>query len=225
VVEERVELPAALRNRIASDLQPVKSLPPPLRRAANMLPLALMLLVSSVIVFGLRRDAGRIGFSFTWGASIAQMLLGLALVVGALRESVPGTTLPRRIIGAAFGTAAIAVLTATFVTWVRSPTTIAPGYETWVWGICLTGTIVGALPALALAGWLAARAFPLRPRIAGALYGVGAGLLADAGWRLFCHFSSPTHVLTAHTLGVLICGAMGVGLATVVGRRSSVTSR
>ena len=42
------------------------------------------------------------------------------------------------------------------------------------------------------------RAFPLRPRIAGALYGLGAGLMADAGWRLFCHFSNPAHVFGAH---------------------------
>ena len=71
----------------------------------------------------------------------------------------------------------------------------------YVWGVCLTGTVVSALPALAVAGWLAARAFPLRPRLAGALYGVGAGLMADAGWRLFCHFSDPAHVFGAHTLG------------------------
>jgi hypothetical protein len=51
---------------------------------------------------------------------------------------------------------------------------------------------------------LVARAFPLRPRLAGALYGIGAGLIADAGWRLFCHFSDPVHVFGAHTLGIAV---------------------
>ena len=84
-------------------LRPVNPLAAPLRRVASMLPIAIALLVASTLVFGLRRDAGRIGLTLTWGASIAQMLLGLALIVGALRESVPGTTLPRRMLGAAFG--------------------------------------------------------------------------------------------------------------------------
>jgi len=45
---------------------------------------------------------------------------------------------------------------------------------------------------------LAARAYPTRPVVAGALLGVGAGLMANAGWRLFRHFSEPAHVLSAH---------------------------
>jgi len=65
-----------------------------------------------------------------------------------------------------------------------------------------------------VSGWLAARAFPLRPRLAGALYGIGAGLMADAGWRLFCHFSGPAHVLGAHTLGVIVTGLLGTVWAT-----------
>jgi hypothetical protein len=146
------------------------------------------------------------------------MILGLALVVAALREAVPGTTLPRRVVGMAFGTVLMAVLTITFTTWAASPTTIAPGRATYIWRICLTGTIVSALPALAAAGWLAARAFPLRPRLAGGLYGVGAGLMADSGWRLFCHFSDPTHVLGAHTLGIVATGLLGTVSAVWLAR-------
>jgi hypothetical protein len=225
VPDHKVALPPALRTIIAGDLRPVTPLARPLRRALNLAPIALALLVAAVVVFGLRRDAGRLGLLLTWGASTLEALLGLALVAGALREAVPGTTLPRRIVGAAFGTAAIAVLTMTFMTWATSPTLIVPGLETRVWGICLTGTIVSALPALAVAGWLTARAFPLRPRLAGALYGVGAGLMADAGWRLFCHFSHPAHVFGSHTLAIVMTGVMGMVMASVVSRRSSVANR
>jgi hypothetical protein len=218
LADPRIELPADLRALVARDLEPVAGLAPPARRAVGIVPIAIALLVAAVAVFGLRRDAGQIGLLFTWGASTVQMILGLALVIAALREAVPGTTLQRRVVGMAFGTALITVLTITFTTWVASPTTIAPGWTTYIWGICLTGTIVSALPALAASGWLAARAFPLRPRFAGALYGIGAGLMADAGWRLFCHFSDPTHVLGAHTLGIVATGLLGTVTAVWLGR-------
>jgi hypothetical protein len=211
-------LPDDLRALVARDLRPVTPLAVPSRRALGLVPVALALLFAATLVFGSRHDASRIGVLLTWGASTAQMLLGLSLVAAALREAVPGTTLPRRVIGIAFGTVLIAVSTVTFMTWATSPTTIAPGFERDVWGICLTGTIVSALPALAIAGWLAARAFPLRPRLAGALYGVGAGLMADAGWRLFCHFSHPVHVFGAHTLGIAATGVLGMLLATMLAR-------
>jgi hypothetical protein len=80
--------------------------------------------------------------------------------------------------------------------------------------------LVSALPALALAAWLVGRAYPLRPLVAGALYGAGAGLLADAGWRLFCHFSDPAHVFAAHTLAVCVTSAAGALLS-----RQLATSR
>jgi hypothetical protein len=88
-----------------------------------------------------------------------------------------------------------------------------------VWRVCVAGTVLSALPALAISGFLVARAFPLRPRLAGALYGVGAGLMADAGWRLFCHFSDPRHVFGAHMLGVVVCAGAGIVMASVLKRR------
>ena len=50
-----------------------------------------------------------------------------------------------------------------------------------------------------------------RPALAGGLYGLGAGLLADAGARLFCWVSDPAHVLLSHggaILGLVIAGAL-----------------
>jgi hypothetical protein len=220
VAEQHMEVPDELRALITRDLRPIAPLAAPVRRSLGLVPIAVALLFAAVVIFGLRRDAGRIGLLLTWGASTLEMILGLALVVAALREAVPGTTLPRRVAGIAFGSAVVAVLTITFLTWAASPTTIAPGFLTYVWGICLTGTIVSALPVLAVAGWLAARAFPLRPRLAGALYGVGAGLIADSGWRLFCHFSHPAHVLGAHTLGIVATGTLGMISATLMVRLS-----
>jgi hypothetical protein len=219
VADDRLGVPPELRARIADDLTRVEPLEPPMQRAIGLVPVAIVLLVAAVLIFGLRRDAGRLGPMLTWGASTLQMLLGLVLVAMALREAVPGTTIARRTIGVVLGTALIAVLTITFLTWTWSPTTIRQGFEIYVWSVCLTGTVLSALPALALAGWLAARAFPLRPHVAGALYGLGAGLMADGGWRLFCHFSDPVHVLGSHTIGIVLTGVLGVMWAVWIGRR------
>jgi hypothetical protein len=190
-----------------------------------VLPVALLLLGAAVFVFGLRRDAPVLGLRLTWIASLLQMILGLALTLAALREAVPGTTLSRRVIGLAFATAAVGVTLVTWTTWLASPTTITPAQVGFVWRVCLAGTVLSALPALALVGWLVARAFPLRPHIAGALYGVGAGLMADAGWRLFCYFSDPKHVFGAHILAVLMCGALGYVAAGLLKRRERFPSR
>jgi hypothetical protein len=84
--------------------------------------------------------------------------------------------------------------------------------------MCLGGSLATAMPAIALAGVLAARAYPTRPALAGALLGLGAGLMADAGWRLFCHFSEPDHVLPAH-LGAIVAAALaGSALVAVICR-------
>ena len=208
-------MPAELRAAIERDLRPVTPLPPPSRRVLPLVPVGIVLLVASAAAFGLRVDAPEIGPLLTWGASVAQMVLGLLVMAAALREAVPGTTLTRRSIGVIAGTSLIALLAITWATWWTSPTTIRPDIVGYVWRICVAGTVLSALPALMLSGWLVARAFPLRPRLAGALYGLGAGLLADAGWRLFCHFSDPVHVLGAH--------ALGVGVAVIVGAALSGT--
>jgi hypothetical protein len=166
-------------------------------------------LVAAVLAFGIRFDAPQLGFTLTWGASTLQLLFSLLLIVLALREAIPGTTLSRHAVLITFVSGLAAVIGITWWTWIVSPTTVEPRANVAVWRICLGGTILLALPVLALAGWLVASAFPLRPRLAGALCGLGAGLMADAGWRLFCHFSEPAHVLSAHLGGVLAAGLCG----------------
>ena len=73
-----------------------------------------------------------------------------------------------------------------------------------------------ALPVVVLASVLAARAYPVRPVIAGAMLGLGGGLMADAGWRIFCHFSEPAHVLSAHLAAVVVSSLLGAVLATAL---------
>ena len=100
------------------------------------------------------------------------------------------------------------VVAVTWTSWNAAPTRIRAGWY-FIGGLCITGSIVSALPAVTFASLLAARAYPTRPAVAGALLGLGAGLMADAGWRLFCHFSEPAHVLSAHLGGVLVSMLVG----------------
>jgi hypothetical protein len=211
-------LPPGLRAAVAADLRPVRVLPSPARRALAVLPIAFVLLVGSVVLFGLRRDAPSLGLLLTWGASSAQTLLGVLLIAAALRESVPGTALPRRTLAAAGAAAAAMVAMITWWTWWVAPDQGNPRAFGFVWRVCFGATILTALPPLAVALWLVAGAYPLRPRVAGALAGLGAGLLADAGWRLFCHFGDPRHVLGAHTAAVLVACLIGMLLAPRNGR-------
>lgn len=206
-------LPPALRSAVESDLRPVTPLPPPALRVVWLVPFAVVLLVASVLAFGLRMDAPHLGLALTWGASALQTCLGLVLVAAALREAVPGTTLSRSALALSFGASVLAVLAVTGLTWSMSQTYVPARAARFVWTVCFGATILTALPALAVCSWLVARAFPLRPALAGALYGLGCGLMADAGWRLFCHYSSPAHVFGAHTAAVAVTTLLGVLIA------------
>ena len=135
------------------------------------------------------------------------------------QESIPGRGLSR---GAAIATIAIglaipvALLGVTASAFDIGP---QPGNELAEGIGCFRVSAISAIPALVAAAFLAARALPLRPGLAGALYGLGCGLIADAGLRLFCEYTVPSHVLFGH--GGAIVGAMvfGAVVAKIVGPR------
>jgi Negative regulator of sigma F len=212
MTEHAAHLPEALRARLSADYLPVKPLVAPMARALWLLPIAVMTLLAAQFVFELRVDAPRLGWTGTWGVSSAQVVLGLIIVTAALREAVPGRSWSRAATLLWIGLPIAIVVAITWVSWEASPVVLRGGWY-FVGGLCLAGSAVSALPAVALASILAARAYPLRPAVAGALLGLGAGLMADAGWRLFCHFSEPAHVLSAHLGGVLISMCLGAVMA------------
>jgi hypothetical protein len=204
--------PPELRDAIRSDLDGVRHLRSPGIRALALAPLAAATLVCAVLVFSLRRDASVLGVSLTWGASALQALLGLWLIALALRNAVPGREVRLR----AFVTAMAIVLgfsaVLTLQTWRTSPVGLRNAWAQ-ISAICFAGTWVTALPLLAGAVLLVARAYPTRPWATGLLAGLGAGAAADAGWRLFCHFSQPAHVFWSHTAGMIAAGVAGAVLS------------
>ena len=218
MMTERV--PAHLEAVVKGDLQPVRPLPSPERRALRLAPLAALTLVAASSVFALRGDAPALGWILTWGVSTLQALFALWLIALALRDAVPGRTLGTSAVLLAAASVLGFSIVATLRTWDLSPTMIVPEVVTWVSTVCFTGTIVTAFPLLAAAAALSARAFAVRPWSSGALYGLGAGLGADAGWRLFCHYSDPLHVLSTHTGGVLAVMLIGMVAAVISATRA-----
>jgi hypothetical protein len=209
--------PAALRAAIQRDLAPVRPLPSPVMRGLSLLPLAALLLAAAPLTFSVRVDLNRLGYVWGWGASLMQIGLGIALVVAALREAIPGRTWsPPRLTGW-IALTALVLVTVTLTTFAASPVRLGGGWWT-IGAMCLVGSAISALPAVALGSVLAARAWPTRPAIAGLLIGLGAGMMSDAGWRLFCHFSEPAHVLAAHAGAVVIAAGAGAWLTVRLAR-------
>jgi hypothetical protein len=210
-------LPEGLRAAIAADLRPVRPLAPPYRRVLAIAPVALLLLVGAPTVFFLRPDAAALGAWALWGLSAAQAVAGVLLVGAAMAEAIPGR---QREPGGVVALLVAGVLMVVGVTLVSASLSVVPLRVPLVVGaMCFAGSLVSALPVAALASVMAARAYPLRPVVAGALYGLGAGLMADAGWRLFCEFGAPSHVLVAHLGAVLAAAGLGSGLAMFLNRR------
>ena len=210
-------LPADLRARLEADYQPVRVLPSPLARALWIVPIAVVALFAAPIAFNVRPDAVNLGWTGVWGLSSIQFLIGLAVLVAALRESVPGRGWSRGAVALWLGIPIAVVIAVTWLSWNASPVLLRS--EWWlIGGVCFAGSAATALPVVALSAILASRAYPTRPAIAGLLLGLGAGLIADAGWRIFCHFSEPGHVLSAHLAAVVMSSVIGSLLSVRLGR-------
>jgi hypothetical protein len=199
-----------LRERIARDLEPVTPLRPPLVRALALVPLAAAIVVAVPALHFFRSDMATIGAVRAWGFSFAQAFAGVAIVAAALRESIPGRSLSRRAVAWTIAVGLLIPALSLVLTASSFDVGPAPGHG-WREGAgCFRASAGAAIPALIVAAMLAARAFPLRPGVAGALYGLGCGLIADAGLRLYCEYSMPQHVVFAH--GGAILGAVVAGM-------------
>ena len=216
--------PEALMRAIAQDLRPVRPSPEPLRLALRMVPLAL--LVSSVILLaiGPRHDLSVLGPILTWGASAAQFVLAIMLVWIAARESTPAGRLPRQIIYFAAVSASLVVVFVTLLTFSTSPASepllrVPPRVNEmlrdspWIMGFgCgLGSTVAGGILVLFFSR-VFRNSLATRPTVAGALYGAGAGLAINAGWRIACPVSTPWHALGAHGAAIIATVILG-GLA------------
>jgi hypothetical protein len=216
-------VPEALLRFVARDLRPVRALAPPSRRALSLVPLGAALLMGVPAFWGLRQNLSELGTGLAWGVSSLQSLAGMIVVGFALRESVPGRELPRGRVAALLAGGASLMVGVTLWTHAVVPAPVPPGVAWRYFWECVGMALGPGLVAVTAAAWMASRALPVRPAVAGSLYGLGAGLMSDSGARLFCWVSSPAHVLLAHG-GVIGClMLLGAGVATLLEARRPLT--
>jgi hypothetical protein len=222
---------------IAHDLRPVRPSPRPLQLALRMVPLALV--ASSVILLALgpRYDSGILGPLLTWGASAAQFVLAIAVVWIAAHEGMPAGRLPRQVVYSAAVAASLVVVIVTLLTFSTSPSNEAVHVSPWLMGfaghanktlrvspwimhfVCGIGsTLAGGILVL-LFSWVFRNSLAARPTVVGALYGAGAGLAINAGWRIACPVSTPWHALGAHGAAIIATAILGALIGRFLGNR------
>lgn len=208
--------PLDLRAAIARDLKPTRPLLPPATRALVLAPIALATMIAVPGLYFFRSDFAQLGLLRSWGLSIGESIAGLVMISLALRESIPGRSLSSGSLAAAFA-GGLALPFA--IAWVTSGNFSIGAASDWNDGIaCFRTSSSAAVPAMIAVAVLVARAFPLRPGVAGALYGLGCGLIADAGLRLYCEFTLPAHLIGAHGGAVLAATGAGSIVARILRR-------
>jgi Negative regulator of sigma F len=207
---------ADVRAIVERDLRPVRPLWPPSRRALALLPLALAVVIGVPLLHYFRTDLAALGFVRSWGLSTVESLAGLAIIALGLREAVPGRALRARafVIASAVGLALpLVIYRLTTETFIVGPRT----WSQWQFGMaCFRTSVLAAVPVLIASAFLTKRAFPTRRVVTGILWGLGCGLIADAGLRLYCEFTTLPHMLLEHFSAVVVSMLLGVVMASVV---------
>lgn len=211
------------RETIAGDIAAVRPLPNPSRRVWLLVPIGVMLAATAPFINGIRGDLLALPEAYAplliWGATGVQSMLGLWLLALGFREAVPGRNVSARSLALAATLTVMLVSAITLLTNAASATVVPPGDEFTDWLECVAWPALIGTPFMLTATLMAARAFPTRPSIAGALCGLSAGVLSDAGWRLSCWISDPIHLAESHVLAILLLGAAGALLAIVLDSR------
>jgi hypothetical protein len=223
--------PEALMRAIAQDLRPVRPSPQPLRLALRMIPLALLVSSLILLAIGPRYDSAILGPLLMWGASAVQFVLAIALVWIAAHESIPVGRLPRHIVYSAAVAASLVVVFISLLTFSTSPVNepllrVPPRINEilraspWMMDLAcgIGSTLAGGILVLFFS-WVFRNSLATRPTEAGALYGAGAGLAINAGWRIVCPVSTPWHALGAHGAAIIATVILGALIGRFLGNR------
>jgi hypothetical protein len=226
MIDRSPKPPEELMRAIAQDLRPVKPSPRPLRLALGTAPVALLFACLVMLVVGVRGDSGILGPLVTWGLSAAQFTLGIVLVWVAAHESTPAGRLPKGTVYSAALAALLLVVAITLSTFSISPlggTLRVPGavrVRPWIIGlVCGVGSTVAGGIVVLVFSWMFQNSLATRPTMAGALYGAGAGLAINAGWRIACPVSTPWHSLGAHGAPIIATAILGALIGRFIGNR------
>ena len=211
---------AELRTIVERDLHPVRPFWAPSKRALALLPLAVAIVVGLPALNFFRTDLAALGFFKSWGLSVVESLAGLAIIALGLREAVPG----RAMKNGALVMASVVGLAMPLVVYRLSTEDFNVGPRTWTeWRFgmaCFRTSLIWAVPILVAAAYLTKRAFPTRRVVTGILWGLGCGLIADAGLRLYCEFTTLAHMVLEHFSAVVASMVLGA-VITAIGSRGA----
>ena len=197
-----------IRDEVAKSLEPVTALRPAWMSALIAVPVALFLLSVVLVVYGLRSDSASIGGLALWGPAGLMMAAAYAVLMLALVQRAPESTVSRAW-WIALPLLAIAIqIGGAYWTLVYSGPPVAVSWQTEA--MCFWRISALGVPPVLLVLWLLSRGLPLRPKVAGLLAGVGGGLVSEGVYRLHCGMSSPAHVVPWHTGAILVMGLLGL---------------
>jgi hypothetical protein len=98
------------------------------------------------------------------------------------------------------------------------PATVLP--MPWIMDlVCGIGSTVAGGILVLLFSWMFRNSLAIRPTVAGALYGAGAGVAINAGWRIACPFPTLRHALGAHGTAIIATVLLGALLGRFLGNR------
>ena len=219
---ESVEPPPFESTRIyalTEQTLPVRALHSPLERALILSILALGLGALALLVTSLRGDLRADSWPVAYGPALTEFLAGAGLFWLAMRWSVPGSgerySRSSVFLGGALLLALVAALAAPHLVATDHPGLCvgsAPGK-----GLpCAGWEIMVAIPVLLVSLWFILRGAAVSSVLAGALAGLGAGLLSDAAMHLHCPAVDPYHTVTWHLGSVAVLTGMGALLGRVL---------
>jgi hypothetical protein len=208
-----------IEEQVRRDIGPVRALAPVWKRSAPLLLIWMLLTALVLAIFGLRPESGILGPWLLWGPPLIQLLAAYAVVMFALRLSIPGseTSIPVLVVIAALGIGLHLAISE--IAFRLSPVYIAGGREMHLAIVCFLFTLGLGLIPLAFIYFLSAKGLASRPGILGLVCGLGCGLTGEAAWRMHCPYSSWNHVLVAHSGAVLTTALLGGIISILLFRR------
>ncbi len=209
------QVPAALLDRLAGELQPVRPFVP----TRWMVTFVVLFAVASgtwlwrTVVW--KAAYQTVERSWLLGSSAVELIAGCFLLGWVLREAIPGNSASVSAVAATGLTAGLTHVSLSLAAMRLSPMSVPEG-QGWAFGIyCYRSEVLLGVPCLLFALWLSRRGLTSRPWRVGVIGGLGAGLVADSVWRLFCPYSEPAHSFGAHSGGIPTVVVGGLILAAL----------
>lgn len=197
---------------LAEQSLPVRPLRSPLERSLLLVILSLGLGALLLIATSLRADLGKDPWAIAYGPALLELLAGAGAFWLAMRWSVPGSgerySRSTVLLASATGLALAAALAAPHLVPSDHPG-MCVGSALGMGLPCTGWQLLIAIPIFLFSLWFILRGAAVSSAIAGALAGLGAGLLSDAAIHLHCPAVDPLHTVTWHLGAVALLAAVG----------------